>query len=79
MIFMPDTGDAAVACQKAESLLARLPALGEGMSVSIGIAAFPADGDTYQALYEKADAAMYQAKRLGKHRYSLFTEDSAGS
>ena len=79
VIFMPDTGDAAVACQKAESLLARLPALGEGMSVSIGIAAFPADGDTYQALYEKADAAMYQAKRLGKHRYSLFTEDSAGS
>lgn len=79
VIFMPDTGDATVACQKAESLLARLPALGEGMSVSIGIAAFPADGGTYQALYEKADAAMYQAKKLGKHRYSLFTEDSAGS
>ena len=79
VIFMPDTGDAAVACQKAESLLARLAALGEGMSVSIGIAAFPADGGTYQALYEKADAAMYQAKKLGKHRYSLFTETSAGS
>ena len=79
VIFMPDTGDAVVACQKAESLLARLAALGEGMSVSIGIAAFPADGGTYQALYEKADAAMYQAKKLGKHRYSLFTETSAGS
>lgn len=65
VIFMPDTGDAAVACQKAESLLARLAALGEGMSVSIGIAAFPADGGTYQALYEKADAAHVSGKKAG--------------
>jgi len=35
---------------------------------SIGIARFPKDGDTVEALIAKADSAMYHAKREGGHR-----------
>lgn len=40
-----------------------------GMSVSIGVAACPFDGRTYQELYRNADHAMYMAKREGKNRF----------
>jgi diguanylate cyclase (GGDEF)-like protein len=38
------------------------------VTVSIGIAVSPEDGDTVEALLERADAAMYRAKREGKNR-----------
>jgi diguanylate cyclase (GGDEF)-like protein len=34
-------------------------------SCSVGIALFPADGDTQERLYKSADMALYEAKRLG--------------
>ena len=34
--------------------------------VSCGMALFPADGHTAEAVVREADAAMYQAKRLGR-------------
>ena len=34
-------------------------------SVSVGICVFPRDGDTFGALYEKADIALYRAKNGG--------------
>lgn len=39
---------------------------------SIGIAMFPGDGKTREALMQAADTAMYAAKRDGKHRYAYF-------
>lgn len=42
---------------------------------SIGIAIFPADGDNFDTLYQRADAAMYSAKRSGRNRYGVFTAD----
>jgi len=39
--------------------------------VSIGIASYPKDGTTQDELIEKADSAMYQAKKLGKNCVSL--------
>lgn len=45
------------------------------ISMSIGIAICPDHGDTFIQLYEKADAALYQAKALGKNRASIYTEE----
>lgn len=39
---------------------------------SIGLAAYPGDGDDSETLMKNADAAMYQAKELGRNRYRLF-------
>ncbi len=36
--------------------------------VSIGVSTFPEHGSTAEALIEKADAALYQAKRKGRNR-----------
>lgn len=38
------------------------------VSVSIGVAEFPADGDSPEALLDAADAAMYRSKRSGRNR-----------
>lgn len=42
------------------------------VSASIGIAMFPDDGDDFESLVKNADIAMYQAKTLGRARYSFF-------
>ena len=39
---------------------------------SIGIALFPQDGDSVDALLKHADAAMYEAKRAGRSTYRFF-------
>lgn len=56
--------------------LAGLPALspqdGLTISVSVGVARVPEDGDTYATLLGKADAALYAAKKTGKNRWELY-------
>jgi two-component system, cell cycle response regulator len=37
-------------------------------TISIGAAAFPADADTAEALFQRADEALYRAKQGGKNR-----------
>ena len=44
------------------------------LTVSIGIAVFPDDGELGGALLRKADSAMYHAKELGRNTYSYFTD-----
>lgn len=44
------------------------------VSASVGVAMFPDDGQDYATLYQRADTALYQAKRGGKNRY-VFAED----
>ena len=44
-------------------------------TLSIGIAMFPADGTSFDTLYQRADAAMYRAKQTGRNRYGFFTAD----
>jgi diguanylate cyclase (GGDEF)-like protein/PAS domain S-box-containing protein len=43
-------------------------------SASIGIAVFPQDGDTAEALMKNADIAMYHAKSQGRNAYRFFTQ-----
>ncbi|UOQ86765.1 putative bifunctional diguanylate cyclase/phosphodiesterase [Gracilibacillus salinarum] len=44
------------------------------LTPSIGISFYPEDAMTEEQLMKHADAAMYQAKRLGKNRYYFFDE-----
>lgn len=42
------------------------------ISGSVGVSLFPADGQTYQDLYQKADVALYYAKAHGKNCYFIY-------
>ena len=44
------------------------------VTLSIGIALYPTDGDNHLLLLEKADAAMYLAKKQGKNNVKFYTE-----
>lgn len=43
----------------------------KSIRASMGLSAFPEDGDTIEELLKKADEAMYTSKRSGKNRYTL--------
>lgn len=45
------------------------------VKTSIGIALYPADGETAETLFKHADTAMFRAKRT-KKRVALFRETS---
>jgi diguanylate cyclase (GGDEF)-like protein len=46
---------------------------------SIGVAVFPADGDTQDRLYKASDVAMYEAKRMGGNRWFRYQADMAAT
>ena len=41
------------------------------VSISVGIAMYPGDGDTFDALFRRADAALHVAKRGGRAGYEF--------
>jgi diguanylate cyclase (GGDEF)-like protein len=43
------------------------------VTASLGVATYPADGDDIETLLQRADAAMYQVKRTGRHGSRFFT------
>lgn len=45
------------------------------LTLSIGIAIYPENGTGTSDLLSNADIAMYQAKELGRNRYSFFTKE----
>ena len=47
---------------------------GGKLTVSLGVSSFPEDADSIQLLIKKADAALYNAKRLGRNQTSLISE-----
>ena len=46
------------------------------VSASMGVVYYPIIDDAADRLMRHADQAMYQAKRMGKNRYAIFTETS---
>lgn len=71
---IPDTNNVTQVARKILSTLSQAFAIsGETLSVttSIGIALFPADGDRLESLMERADEAMYHAKKTGKNRFAF--------
>jgi diguanylate cyclase (GGDEF)-like protein/PAS domain S-box-containing protein len=45
------------------------------VTASVGIAAYPGDGESAQALVSSADAAMHRAKQAGRNAYHFFTAE----
>lgn len=57
---------------KIEEQVSKVKGCGEQVSVSVGIAMTPEDGEDFLTLYNKADKALYYVKQNGKsgfHRY----------
>jgi len=85
VIILPGTGKTALRT-RAEAVRrtieqAQIPA-GDGtlkLTVSIGIATFPAYGDSGQAVLRAADVALYKAKAAGRNRVTLCTPGGARS
>ncbi len=64
--------------QLSQRLLLRVQALGDrypglDLGASVGMAWFDAPPDSAEQILKTADAAMYEAKLAGKHRFALWT------
>jgi len=81
LIIVPDltqTIEAEAIAEKILMNLSRLIQIDENefnVSASIGIAAFPEDGESSEELLSNADAAMYEAKNAGKNTFRHYTFD----
>jgi len=80
VLVMPNIS-IAVATDRANSLLRAISSLfvpfGRfklSITVSMGISWFPAHGDTQEDLLRTADKALYEAKRAGRNRISVYRE-----
>ena len=81
VILLPEldrAADAAHVCEKLQREMDE-PVTLDGralrISVSMGVAMFPDDGDTVEALLQKADVALYQVKNSGRGDYRFFSAD----
>lgn len=75
---IPNSEDAAVLAEKILSSITAPFRIADHelfISVSIGIASYPSDGDTVELLLQHAETAMYEAKRGGKNDFRFFTGD----
>lgn len=70
VVVLPET-EAQGATESAQRIQARLTRddlVGGKLTLSVGVAQFPADGESPEELLAGADAALYQAKREGRNR-----------
>ncbi len=85
MVLLPDAGSHAEVEEVAGKLLGAVEAPVSveswplSVTPSVGIALFPEDGTTADALIKNADTAMYQAKARGRAGYCFFTPEMASN
>jgi len=80
-LLLPDMTPAA-AYERADALLHAVSRLHvafgvqtfSDMTISIGIALYPADGSTAEVLLRRADKALYHSKRQGRNQVSLYED-----
>ena len=77
MVFLKNISEDGLAQEKAEELRAEMAVLskkiGVSVSVSIGIALYRQDAETFDQLYKAADDALYYVKNHGKNAVSFFS------
>jgi diguanylate cyclase (GGDEF)-like protein/PAS domain S-box-containing protein len=81
VVLLSETGQTEDAALTAEKMLGALAAphhiAGKQLHVtaSIGISIFPENGRDAQTLLQRADTAMYHAKKAGRNRYRFYAKD----
>ena len=79
-LLLPQIGDRRAAENAARKVLSvlnepfRIGQQDYSTGVSIGIAVYPDDGDTLEALIQNSDVAMYDVKGQGRNNYAFFSE-----
>ena len=63
-------------CAETDGKADAAPESDSAVTFSIGVSFYPDHGRDFSSLYEKADAAMYHAKRRGKNQYYIYKEDA---
>lgn len=83
LVLLPEIEDGADAAEVASHLAASLAkpyhvgALELSLSASIGISIYPRDGEAIDTLINHSDAAMYQAKQLGRNNSQFYSAELA--
>ena len=78
IVYMNDLPDRTVIANRSEFLCEKLRPPFDAdthLAASMGISVCPDDGDTFELLYQKADSALYHAKRTGKNHRAFYSED----
>ena len=85
MIFVSNLPDRGLIQRRCDSLISAFSTLfreqlgQRGLSCSMGAALCPQHGTSFQALFQKADLALYHAKTLGKNRFAFYDMESDAS